>query len=187
MQNTREYIVLHHTAIATQGPQFDQVNRSHKARGFPKSSLGFYVGYHYFVGFDGTIKVARLETEIGAHCDVHDMNRKGIGICLAGDFTKSPPNPQQIKSLAILMKDVKSRNSIADDHVHLHREEKQTSCPGVDIRKLAFDQMHAVTAEDLQFRLEEYETEYKKATTIPEQNRLRRIIERIEQALALLK
>lgn len=187
MMNTREYVVLHHTADATQGPQFDKVNRSHKARGFPKSTLGYYVGYHYFIGFDGTVKVARIESESGAHCAAKLMNYRSIGIALAGDFTKHQPNDVQIQTLAMLLKDIKSRNQIPNDRILLHREVKSTACPGVDLRRMALEKIDAITAEDLRFRLEQYETMYEKATAIPEQNKIRRIIERIERMLALLK
>lgn len=186
MTNSREYIVLHHTADPSQGPQFDKVNASHKARGFPKSKLGLYVGYHYFIGYEGTIKIARREDEIGAHCDAKNMNRRGIGICLAGDFTKNQPNKRQIEALAALIRDIKIRNQIPDTRVLLHRECKQTACPGTDLRKLASDVDSVLAKDILLTRLEVAYDEYVKATSPAQKNKLERVISRIKDLLSSL-
>lgn len=182
--NSREFIVLHHTDDPTQGPQFDKVNRSHKARGFPISKLGWYVGYHYFIGFNGMMKVARREDEIGAHCDAKDMNRRGIGICLAGDFTGNEPNKAQLETLAALCRDIQVRNKINDDHVLLHRECKPTACPGVDLRKLMKEHDTLLAKDILMTRLEDSYEAYEKATTPTEKNMLSRLIDRIKKLLS---
>lgn len=186
MTNSREYIVLHHTADPSQGPQFDKVNASHKARGFPISKLGFYVGYHYFIGFEGTIKIARREDEIGAHCDAKNMNRRGIGICLAGDFTKNKPNKKQIEALAALMRDIKIRNQIPDTRVVLHRECKPTACPGTDLRKLANDVDSVLAKDILLSRLEVAYEDYVKATSPSQRSKYERLINRIQNLLSSL-
>lgn len=131
------FIVLHHTDDPSQKPQFDKVNSSHQRRGFPKGTLGYYVGYHWFIGFDGSVKQARTEEESGAHCNAKMMNYVGIGICLAGDFTQHKPNPAQIDALETLIMGIQNRWPIHDDGILLHRECKATSCPGVDLRALA--------------------------------------------------
>ena len=182
--NSREFIVLHHTDDPTQGPQFNKVNAYHKAKGFPKSSLGFYVGYHYFIGFDGTIKVARAEWETGAHCNAKLMNFRGIGIALAGDFTLRPPNEAQISALATLVKDIQQRNKIADDHVLNHRDCKPTSCPGMDLVTIVLDRKRTATTDDLRFKLESYERMYETATDPSKQRFAARAIRRISQALS---
>ncbi|MBX4215589.1 peptidoglycan recognition protein family protein [Candidatus Parcubacteria bacterium] len=128
------FIVLHHTADPSQAPQFDKVNASHAKRGFPKSSKGYYVGYHWFIGYDGSVKQAREESEVGAHCPTKMMNYVGIGICLAGDFTRHKPNPLQIEKLASLVTAVQKRWNIPDESILLHRECKPTACPGIDLR-----------------------------------------------------
>lgn len=185
--NSREYIVLHHTADPTQGPQFDKVNASHKARGFPISKLGYYVGYHYFIGYEGTIKVARYESEIGAHCDAKNMNYRGIGICLAGDFSKYTPNKKQIEALAALVRDIKIRNQIPDQRVLLHRECKPTACPGTDLRRLIKEVDSLLAKDVLLSRLEDSYEQYQEATKPSEKNRLRRLIERIKDLLATMQ
>jgi N-acetylmuramoyl-L-alanine amidase len=130
------FVVLHHSADPSPKPQFDKIDMEHFARGFPKSSLGFYVGYHYFVGVDGTVKQARQEWEVGAHCAAKMMNYLGIGICLAGDFTQQQPTERQLEALAGLVSDVQHRNGIPDEAVLLHKECKPTACPGTDLRAL---------------------------------------------------
>jgi len=131
------FIVLHHSADASQTPQFMKVNDSHQRRGFPLSSLGYFVGYHWFIGFDGTVKQARSESEVGAHCNAKLMNYIGIGICLAGDFTKHKPNNAQIIALEKLLTEVQARWNIPDTNILLHRECKSTTCPAIDLRQYA--------------------------------------------------
>lgn len=186
--NSCEYIVIHHTAYAPKVPQFDLVNGWHKQRGFPKSSLGFYVGYHYFIGFDGTVKVARRETEIGAHCAADGMNYKGIGICLAGDFTWGRrPTPEQIKALALLVKDVKARHQIPDSNVLKHGEVKNTECPGDswDFRAELQKFWETTDGNDsLKQHFQDFEREYAEATSTAKRNRFRRILDRIRRVAA---
>lgn len=131
------FIVLHHTDDPSQAPQLGKVNESHKRRGFPMSGLGYYVGYHWFVGFNGQARQTRKESESGAHCNAKMMNYLGIGICLAGDFTQDKPNSAQIDTLEELLTEIQSRWSIPEENILLHRECKSTSCPGVDLRALA--------------------------------------------------
>lgn len=188
--NTCEYVLIHHSVI--QNPvQFDIINESHRRRGFPKSSLGFYVGYHYVDGMDGTLKVARAEWETGAHCDAKMMNYKAIGIVICGDFRYGRvPTPAQIKTLALLLKDIKARHQIPDSKILRHGEVKPTACPGEwDFRKAVADYWTSVTQEDesarrLQDRFAETTDEYQRAITIPERNRLQRILDRIVRVAA---
>lgn len=182
--NSREFIVLHHSDDPTQGPQFNKVNAYHKAKGFPKSSLGFYVGYHYFIGFDGTVKVARAEWETGAHCNAKMMNYRGIGICIAGALQLRPPNEAQIKSLVALVLDIQNRCKIPDEKVLNHRDCKPTSCPGMDLVAVVYQRRKDSSAADLKFLLESYEKMYAVATDTTKRATLSRIIRRISQLLS---
>lgn len=130
------FIVLHHSDDPTQGPQFNKINRSHKNRGFPISSLGFYVGYQWLNGFNGQMKQARTEEERGAHCDAKLMNFLSIGVCSAGDFTTHKPNDAQIVSLEKLVWEIQCRWGIPNENILLHKECKATACPGTDLRAL---------------------------------------------------
>lgn len=177
--NSREFIVLHHTANPKQEPQFDSVNAYHKSRKFPKSSLGFYVGYHYFIGFEGTIKVARAEWETGAHCDARLMNIRGIGIGLAGNFTKVAPNEAQIQALTILVKDIARRNDIPNERILNHRDCKATACPGMDLVKVVLERLEKAKIDSLKTKLENYKTMYAIATNPMKQRSIGRGIKRL--------
>lgn len=151
MPNSREYIILHHSDILNDGKaQLDRINESHKARGFPLSKMGYYVGYHYVCGFDGTIKQTRGLDETGAHSlncgsasdlshtPAGTLNYRSIGICCTGDFTREQPTAKQVQSLMTLLMQLQNEYSIPDDKVLLHREVKATSCPGTDLRAMAY-------------------------------------------------
>ncbi|MBZ4369940.1 N-acetylmuramoyl-L-alanine amidase, partial [Mycobacterium tuberculosis] len=73
----------------------------HKERGFPVSSLGFYVGYHYVIEKSGNLLTARRESEIGAH--TIGQNESSIGICLVGNFDVETPTQQQIATLGDML------------------------------------------------------------------------------------
>lgn len=187
--NSCEYVLIHHSVIED-AVQFNRINEEHKARGFPISSLGYYVGYHYVIGTNGTIKAARIEQETGAHCAAQGMNYKALGICIAGDFREGRvPTLQQIKSLALLLKDIKARHQIPDTKILRHGDVKPTQCPGEwDFRRVIADYWANVTQEDasarnLQDRFMGAQAEYNAATTIAERNHFQRILDRIQRVL----
>jgi hypothetical protein len=131
----KQFIILHHSATAVSTDQFASINQAHKQRGFTLSSLGFYVGYNYLLEKGGQVKQARADQERGCHTvstdpRYPDLNRDGIGICLAGDFTKEKPTAQQI--VLRLQQEYK----IGDDRILQHREVKATACPGTDLRAM---------------------------------------------------
>jgi len=121
-------IIWHHSADNSTAHQFEKINRYHKSRDFLRSSLGFYVGYHYLIEWDGTIKKAREENEIGAHDTGENLN--SIGICLAGDFSTHLPSETQVKQIAKLVTEIKSRWDIPITRIEPHRWDDDTECPG---------------------------------------------------------
>ena len=124
-----EYIILHHTDDPSEQTQFLKINGSHISRGFPQSSLGWSVCYHYVIEQDGSVRQARRETEVGAHTvgeeEYDHMNFRSVGIAVAGRFTI---NSKQRKSLTILISHLQSRWSIPNENVLLHSEVDRTSC-----------------------------------------------------------
>lgn len=124
----RTQIVIHHSADPSTSPQFDKINGYHKSKGFPRSSLGFYVGYNWLVEHDGQLKQARGLNDHGAHtdamCDGGHCNLVAYGVCLSGDFTRNLPTPGQCATLYDLWK------SLNYPKLLLHSDVKQTSCPG---------------------------------------------------------
>jgi len=121
--NKATHVIIHHTAVSSPNYQFNAVNNYHKSLDFPESSLGYYVGYHWFIERDGTKKRARTDTDTGAHT-LNGWNTKSIGICLAGNFDVETPTEAQIASLRDLV-------DMYDLPYLLHREaDTNRTCPG---------------------------------------------------------
>lgn len=134
----KRYLILHHSADPSPLPQYAKIDRYHRAKGWGM------VGYQYVVEHDGTVRQGRTEDMVGAHTLSTDprypnLNHTGIGICLAGDFTQHEPSLAQVNALEKLVGEIQARHRIPDDRILLHREVKQTSCPGVDLRALLMD------------------------------------------------
>lgn len=121
-------IIWHHTGITSQVGQFDVVNEHHRNRGFPLSSLGYYVGYHFLIETDGRIIQARAETEIGAHDQ--GENYGSIGVGLAGNFSVSKPTKEQEESAAKLVDQLLKSWQIPLTRIEPHRWGDTTECPG---------------------------------------------------------
>lgn len=90
--------------------------------------MGYWVGYHYLIEADGTVRQARAENEIGAH-DAGE-NSNSLGICLAGDFSKRYPSELQSASAALLVKQIRTRWPIPVTRIEPHRWDDTTECPG---------------------------------------------------------
>lgn len=126
--NRPNKLIVHHSAASSPTPQFTAINSWHKARDFPISSLGFYVGYHYVIEKDGELKTARGESEIGAHTIGH--NDSSIGICLVGNFDFEYPTAQQVGTLGAMLTSVVTRYRLTVADIYPHRAYKSTSCYG---------------------------------------------------------
>lgn len=124
-------IIWHHSAAESPTPQFAAINEWHKARAFPLSSLGYYVGYHYVIEKDGSVIQARKDAEIGAHDTGENMD--SIGICLVGDFTNSRPTLAQEKSFASLLRKLMLTYNISVNSIEPHRRDDTTECPGLSM------------------------------------------------------
>ena len=80
-------IIIHHGGGWL---DFKSVNAYHKSKWGFRSSLGYYIGYQYFINRDGRVHQGRADNEEGAH--TRRYNKRTIGICLMGngcekDFT----------------------------------------------------------------------------------------------------
>lgn len=125
--NVPRMIILHHSAApATQTPAI--IDEYHKSIGFPRSSLGYYIGYQYLILSDGTIFQARKETEEGAHCK--GKNFESVGICLLGNFDHSLPSSAQVASLKKLLREVCERWKIPTTEIYPHRKFAAKTCYG---------------------------------------------------------
>lgn len=139
--NTPKYIIVHHTGGSDANPlqdssgfTFDQCNELHKQRFNFVSSLGWYVGYQYFIDKYGTVKQGRADNEEGAH--TIGLNNSSIGICLAGNFDATMPTPAQITALTNLLKAKMAQHGILPTNIKPHRAFANKTCYG---KKLADD------------------------------------------------
>lgn len=127
--NVPDKAIVHHSAYESAGPQVGLIDQWHEARQFPKSLLGYYVGYHYVIERDGTLTQCRKLTEGGAHAK--GANFSSIGICLAGDFDNYDPTHQQMTTLGALLRQLQQTYpAITPESVFPHRHINQTTCYG---------------------------------------------------------
>lgn len=123
-----EQIIVHHDGVSRDGPSFAIVNDFHKGEHFPISSLGYYVGYHFWIERDGTVCQARTESEIGAH--TIGQNYTALGIGLAGNFDKEDPTDAQVKSLGELLSRLVNTYGIPQAKIVPHRTYSPKTCYG---------------------------------------------------------
>ena len=129
LRNVPRKIIVHHTADASRGPQLGKVNQDHRKKWEFRSSLGSYVGYHYFIEKDGAVWQTRDEREEGAHTRGHNLD--SIGICLAGDFDLESPTGNQKLSLVKVVDRLAKIYQIPPYEIHPHRLFAATSCYGL--------------------------------------------------------
>jgi N-acetylmuramoyl-L-alanine amidase len=126
------YLIVHHTATGRDATDFDGVKRYHvEGRGWDD------IGYHYFIAADGEVRAGRPENVVGAHCKADDMNRKSLGVCLAGHFDLEAPTIAQLTAVALLLRRLMAKYGIPAEHVLGHGEVSgaATSCPGMVMRQ----------------------------------------------------
>lgn len=130
-----KYLVIHHTGGTDANPKQDssgytvtQCNNDHKIRFNMKSSLGWYVGYQYFIDKKGVVTQCRLDTEEGAH--TVGKNKSSIGICLAGNFDVTYPTKEQVISLTKLLTTKVKEYNILVTNVVPHRTFAKKTCYG---------------------------------------------------------
>ena len=127
-----QYIIIHHSATNEGDAWF--INRLHKRRGWEGIGYDFIIDNGTLGKEDGAIEVSPrwLKQENGAHCRASDMNCKGIGICLVGNFSKERVSKKQLDSLVYLTNLLKKYYKIPVSHIMGHGQvpEAKTECPG---------------------------------------------------------
>lgn len=126
-----KYIIVHHSAAASPVVQFEAINEWHRARGFPLSNLGYFVGYHCVIEKDGTLRRARLDTE--RDCDSLGHNFDSLSVCLAGNFSVGEPTPEQIHTLGELLAGWSKEWTIPLEQIFPHRHFNGTECYGTHL------------------------------------------------------
>jgi len=133
-----KYLIIHHTGGSNANPLADssnytvlQCDKDHKNRFDFKSSLGWYVGYHYYIDKAGVVTQCRKDTEMGAHTVGYNDS---IGICLAGNFDATDPTEAQKTALRELLKTKMAQYAIPLSNLYPHRKFATKTCYG---RRLA--------------------------------------------------
>lgn len=137
--NEPKYLIVHHTGgsdafplLDTSNQTFEIVNDYHRIApnvwlGY-YSSLGYAIGYHYFIDKRGKVTQGRLDTDEGAH--TVGYNKQSIGICLAGNFDVTLPSKEQIDALKTLLVAKSNQYGISIDNIVPHRRFAAKSCYG---------------------------------------------------------
>lgn len=135
MKNKPIKIIVHHTGgtdlnplADTSNQTFEIVNDYHKQKWNFISSLGYYIGYHYFLDKTGKITQGRADSDEGAHCI--GQNFSSLGICMAGNFDVTMPTKEQSEALKSLIGQKMHEYGISIDNIYPHRKFSNKSCFG---------------------------------------------------------
>ena len=132
-----EYIIIHHSA--TSAGSALAIHEYHLKRNMWRNGLG----YDFIIGngngaFDGGIEVSHrwAKQMHGSHVAVDDMNAKGIGICLIGNFENTLPTDKQLETLNSLTRYLSKKYNIPPENILGHGEVKgaRTQCPGKHLK-----------------------------------------------------
>lgn len=143
-------IFVHHTGGTQDDPRadtsnhtFEDVNAWHRKD--PNvwlgklSSLGYAIGYTYFIDKTGKVTQGRSDIEQAAHTQSYNNNpwdledHSSIGICLAGNFDVTFPTEQQIASLTSLLQKKVKEYGISTERIFPHRHVAHKSCYGKNL------------------------------------------------------
>lgn len=113
-------IIIHHTASGDVSAA--EVHRWHLRRGWAA------IGYHYLIRRAGIIEIGRPEYLRGVHAG-KIANIDSIGIAVTGNFNNDIPSIQQMRSLTMLIMDIRRRYGDRIT-IHRHSEYMTTRCPG---------------------------------------------------------
>lgn len=137
-------IVIHHTATPpmANGKLVDVpfIDYMHALRGFhvtdPRSGRVYHIGYHFLILQDGSIQIGRPEYLPGSHAKGHPQM---FGIALVGNFQRdsnrgrcgpgTPPHAQ-LQAAILLTRQLMAKYHFSPADVYLHRDLRQTACPG---------------------------------------------------------
>jgi len=129
------YIVIHHSA--TSGATLESIAREHTERLHADGTA-----YHFLINtgrspgtVDGQITLTPrwVRQQPGVHCNPPhhpEFSRRGIGICVVGNFNEATPTPKQMDSLVALVSLLSRQYNIPLDRIVSHNEIQATDCPG---------------------------------------------------------
>jgi hypothetical protein len=130
-----EYVVLHHSASESGSVQ--SIHEEHRRRKDAMGNAWLGIGYHFVIGNGQGMKDGAVEPTFrwkeqlhGAHSGDALFNARGIGICLIGNFEKTPPSKAQLAAVKELIRTLAGRHQIVREKIIGHASVKATACPG---------------------------------------------------------
>ena len=121
-------LILHHSAITGNDPQYERIRQSHIKRGF-----GGNTAYNWVVEKSGQIRDGRVEKDYSSGTKSWICNHSGIAICLAGNFEKEEPTEHQLNALKKMIQHKMEIYGIKPKNVIGHRDCSATLCPGKNL------------------------------------------------------
>ena len=128
-----KHIIIHHSAMPVGSAK--GLDRFHREERHMENGLA----YHFLIGNgrgmkNGDIFISnRWKQQLdGGHVKSHKLNQTSIGICLVGNFEKSRPNTEQMKSLEELIRYLLRETKLPPSSVTTHKiiHPNHTLCPG---------------------------------------------------------
>jgi len=129
-----ERIIVHHAAIPAGEATLERIRREHvEGRGWRD------IGYHFVVelgpGGVWRVRAGRPTWAEGAHCRASGMNRRSLGVCLAGYWSPGhdgAPPPEAWRLLVSLLAALCHDRGLVAANILGHREVPgaKTECPG---------------------------------------------------------
>lgn len=138
MKNVPQWLIIHQTGGTDANPKadtsnqtFEVVNEYHRKLWNYKSSLGHFIGYHYFIDKTGKVTQGRADSDVGAH--TKGLNSQSIGCCLAGNFDATMPTVAQTRALKALLERLSSLYAIPPERIVPHRRFANKTCYGTNL------------------------------------------------------
>ncbi len=103
--------------------------------------------FHFVISAEGDISGMVAATKLwkdqlsGGHCNIRgrNFNSDSIGVCLAGDFSRTPPGRTQFHALVRLVRTLQDTLSIPADRVYLYSDlDADSNSPGMAFPTEAF-------------------------------------------------
>lgn len=135
-QNEPRYIIIHTSAVSYKKlkNQLNAIDSYHQSKGFPRSSLGYFVGYHR-LSTDGIEYKCREDYEVGAHAnnkvDGVSLNFQSLGYCMGFDGDTELPDPRDVENMKRTVREWMEKHNIPLERIKFHRHYNTLkTCPG---------------------------------------------------------
>ncbi len=130
-----EFVIVHHSATRDSGTVSWGAIRRYHTDTLGWSAIGYHAGVEMTTdpgaGLTAETFMGRPWHVNGAHCRHAGMNRKGLGVCLVGNFDEVAPPPAQLERAAELVDMWCRLFSIPLDNIKGHRDyHPSKTCPG---------------------------------------------------------